>query len=70
MGTDQASVRSDQISLPTYPQRPRAQVRRESPLQTARGISIIAMQLSSAAHAAVLDFHADNSFIKYISGQK
>jgi hypothetical protein len=39
-------------------------------LQTARGISIIAMQLSSAAKAAVLDFHADNSFIKYIDGQK
>jgi hypothetical protein len=30
-------------------------------LQTARGISIIAMQLSSAADAAVLDFHADKS---------
>ena len=43
---------------------------RAAPLQTARGISIIAMQLSSAAHTAVLDFHADNSFIKYIGGQK
>ncbi len=34
---------------------------RTTPLQTARGISIIAMQLSSAAGAAVLDFHADKS---------
>ena len=57
MGTDQASVRSVQITLPTYPQRIRACA--QNPMQTARGISIIAMQLSPSANADVLDFHAD-----------